>query len=47
MWRGAILLEDYRGLEILHLSHYKLLKHVQIVSFVTFDLAKKKNWNFD
>jgi hypothetical protein len=31
MWRGTILLEDYRGLEILHLRHYKLLKHVQIL----------------
>jgi hypothetical protein len=30
MWRSTILLEDYRGLEILHLRHYKLLKHVQI-----------------
>jgi hypothetical protein len=26
MWRGTILLEDYSGLEILHLRHYRLLK---------------------
>jgi hypothetical protein len=37
MWQCTILLENYRGLEILHLRHYKLLKRVQIC----------QNWNFD
>jgi hypothetical protein len=42
MWWGTILLGDYHGLEILPQRHYKLLKHVQIHSFVTVDSAKRK-----
>jgi hypothetical protein len=36
MWWSTILLEDYGGLEILHLRHYKLLKHVQIRDCISF-----------